>query len=156
MPKLSILFFLLELYSHLGQYSNYSFSLIELELLENINGSENIILKNLLLISSLLSLIIGTVVGLAQTKIKRLLAYSTISHLGFILLALAINTEQSIDSFIFYVFQYTLTNLNTFLIILGLGYIINNSVLFMKDKDITLITQLKGQFSLRRKSFIII
>ena len=50
------------------------------------------VLKNLLLISSLLSLIIGTIVGLAQSKIKRLLSYSTISHVGFILLALAINT----------------------------------------------------------------
>jgi NADH-ubiquinone oxidoreductase chain 2 len=74
------------------------------------------------LISSFLSLIIGSLLGLAQKKIKRLLAYSTISHLGFILLALTINTEQSIDSFIFYIIQYTITNLNIFLIILGLTY----------------------------------
>jgi len=86
------------------------------------------VLKLLLLISSLLSLIIGTVVGLAQTKIKRLLAYSTISHIGFILLALVINTEQSIDSFIFYIIQYSITNLNTFLIIIALGYIIQASI----------------------------
>ncbi len=86
------------------------------------------ILKTLLLLSSLFSLIIGTVVGLAQTKIKRLLAYSTISHIGFILLGLAINTEQSIESFIFYIIQYSITNLNTFLIILALGYLINYSL----------------------------
>ena len=60
------------------------------------------ILENLLLISSLLSLIIGSVVGLVQKRIKRLLAYSTISHVGFILLGLAIQTEQSINSFLFY------------------------------------------------------
>ena len=53
-----------------------------------------------------MSLIIGSVVGLAQTRIKRLLAYSTISHIGFILLALAINTEQSIDSLLFYIIQF--------------------------------------------------
>jgi NADH-ubiquinone oxidoreductase chain 2 len=87
------------------------------------------VLKILLLISSLLSLIIGTVVGLAQTRIKRLLAYSTISHIGFILLALVINTAQSIDSFIFYIIQYSLTNLNTFLIIIALGYIIQQSII---------------------------
>src|SRR6266568_6735672 len=75
----------------------------------------NNILKSLLLISATLSLIIGSLLGLAQIKIKRLLAYSTISHLGFILLALAVNTEQSIDSFIFYIIQYTITNLNVFL-----------------------------------------
>src|SRR6266566_3989407 len=74
----------------------------------------NNILKSLLLISATLSLIIGSLLGLAQIKIKRLLAYSTISHIGFILLALAVNTEQSIDSFIFYIIQYTITNLNVF------------------------------------------
>src|SRR5258705_9643537 len=90
----------------------------------------NNILKTLLLISATLSLIIGSLLGLAQIKIKRLLAYSTISHIGFILLALAVNTEQSIDSFIFYIIQYTITNLNIFLVILGLqrrGAYINNS-----------------------------
>jgi len=85
----------------------------------------NNILKTLLLISATLSLIIGSLLGLAQIRIKRLLAYSTISHIGFILLALAVNTEQSIDSFIFYIIQYTLTNLNIFLVILGLAYINN-------------------------------
>lgn len=117
------------------------------------------VLKILLLISSLLSLIIGTVVGLAQTKIKRLLAYSTISHIGFILLALVINTEQSIESLIFYIIQYSLTNLNTFLIIIALGYIIQQSIINnynnyqgLKNNiretlsDIKFISELKGQF----------
>jgi NADH-ubiquinone oxidoreductase chain 2 len=85
-------------------------------------ASPNLI-KILLLISSFLSLIIGSLLGLAQTKIKRLLAYSTISHIGFLLLALSINSEQSIDSFIFYLIQYTITNLNIFLIILALTYL---------------------------------
>ena len=85
-------------------------------------NSSGYLLKTLLLISATLSLIIGSLLGLAQIRIKRLLAYSTISHIGFILLALAVNTEQSIDSFIFYIIQYTITNLNIFLIILGLTY----------------------------------
>ncbi len=59
-----------------------------------------------LLVSSLLSLIIGTVVGLTQFRIKRLFAYSTISHIGFILLALSINSIESIQAFIFYLMQY--------------------------------------------------
>jgi NADH-ubiquinone oxidoreductase chain 2 len=63
------------------------------------------------------------------------LAYSTISHVGFILLALAVNTEQSIESFIFYIVQYTLTNLNTFLIILALGYLINYNI-FTKSQNL--------------------
>lgn len=53
--------------------------------------------------SSLFSLIVGTVVGLTQYRIKRLFAYSTISHVGYILLALAISSVESTQAFIFYV-----------------------------------------------------
>ena len=102
-------------------------------------------------------MIIGTVVGLAQSRIKRLLAYSTVSHVGFILLALAINSEQSIDSLIFYIIQYSITNLNTCLIILALGYILksfiqNNNLKYSplgkkgSERDIKFISELKGQF----------
>jgi len=172
-PKISILVLLLEIQnglsinsiidlnisSSLGQGDNL-FSLMNMST-ENITNILNVtyntsyVLKLLLLISSLFSLIIGTVVGLAQTRIKRLLAYSTISHIGFILLALAINTEQSIDSFIFYIVQYSLTNLNIFLIIIALGYIIhrtgikaysNSNNLYLFDFDIRYIKDLKGQF----------
>ncbi len=138
MPKISIVIFLLELQTQLGIIGNSlplgcetsETSIFSLELLDSMNMNTASVLKNLLLISSLLSLIIGTVVGLAQSKIKRLLSYSTISHVGFILLALAINTEQSIDSLIFYIIQYSLTNLNTFLIIIAFGYIIHSSAYF--------------------------
>ena len=133
MPKISILIFLLEIQSQIGNslLTIFSFSL-----------------KNLLLISSLLSLLIGTIVGLAQSRIKRLLAYSTISHIGFILLALAINTEQAIDSFLFYIIQYSITNLNTFLILIALGYLLkNNSKSILESvQDIKYITELKGLF----------
>ena len=179
MPKISILIFLLELYTHIGLIGNN----VSLSIFTDLIGSSHSIetsilnkdflsretvipaLKNLLLISSLLSLIIGTVVGLAQSRIKRLLAYSTISHIGFILLSLSINTEQSIDSFLFYIIQYSITNLNTFLIIIALGYVIHNSMnlnsklneienskisQLRKEKgletDIKEISELKGQF----------
>lgn len=182
MPKISIIILLLELHTQLGiigWLTPLSIS-SNLDLLDSVNLIQTklegitliirentiYILKNLLLISSLLSLIIGTIVGLAQNRIKRLLAYSTISHVGFILLALAINTEQSIDSLIFYLIQYTITNLNTFLIIIALGYTIqcsinqldkiNKNSKFYGDfkygrfeeliKDIKFISELKGQF----------
>lgn len=114
------------------------------------------VIKNLLLISSFLSLIIGSLLGLAQTKLKRLLAYSTISHIGFLLLALAINSEQSIDSFIFYIIQYTITNLNIFLIILALTYINYNNFVNLQapiakvnnniNKELSYILEFKGLF----------
>jgi len=147
MPKISILIFILEIFTQITSVNSILLdSMVGSFAANNTIGLNTI--KILLLISSLFSLIIGTVVGLAQTKIKRLLAYSTISHIGFILLALAINSEQSIDSFIFYIIQYTLTNLNTFLILLAIGYIINNKTIFNKgsEKDIKYISELKGLF----------
>jgi len=178
MPKISILILLLELHTqidfigglnsliittngyaeflnsipsityNMNEISN-GLNLSPLSYIGGIAGDNSIyILKNLLLISSLLSLIIGSIVGLAQTRIKRLLAYSTISHIGFILLALAINTEQSIDSLLFYIIQYSITNLNIFLIIIALGYIIKNSKIDFTIKDIKFISELKGQFFL--------
>src|SRR6201992_3019294 len=136
MPKISILILILEIFTQITSVN---------PVLENLGLNT---IKFLLLISSLFSLIIGTVVGLPQIKIKRLLAYSTISHIGFILLALSINSVQSIDSFIFYIIQYTLTNLNTFLILIAIGYILNNNILINKgsEKDINFISELKGFF----------
>lgn len=99
-----------------------------------------------------MSLVIGTVVGLAQTRIKRLLTYSTISHVGFMLLALAVAGQESIDAFLFYLIQYTLTNLNTFLILLAFGYALYNSsqssVQNQAGNDVEVISELAGQFRL--------
>src|ERR1700748_1945207 len=83
---------------------------------------------NNILVSSLLSLVIGSVLGLAQSRIKRLFAYSTISHLGFILLALSVNTLESIQAFMFYLMQYSLSNLGAFIILLSTGYVLMNHV----------------------------
>nr|YP_010555433.1 NADH dehydrogenase subunit 2 [Ramaria cf. rubripermanens]UYR22183.1 NADH dehydrogenase subunit 2 [Ramaria cf. rubripermanens] len=166
MPKLSIILLLLEL--EMGISLNLSQPLIEessgsfISLFDSsfqvniINGgmaenflgeSTSSVLKNIFLLSSLLSLIIGTVVGLAQIRIKRLLAYSTVSHIGFLLLALAVSTEQSTESLIFYLIQYTITNLNAFFILLAFGYIINSlmSSTYI-NSDIKFIFNLKGQF----------
>jgi len=106
--------------------------------------------------SSLFSLIIGSVLGLTQFRIKRLFAYSTISHVGFILLALSINSAESIQSYIFYILQYSLSNLNAFIILVSMGF---SLYLFVyKEKDlqenlidknnspIQLINQIKGYF----------
>lgn len=108
-----------------------------------------------LLVSSLLSLIVGTVVGLTQFRIKRLYAYSTISHLGFILLALSIHSIESIQAFIFYIMQYSVSNLNAFILLISIGFSLycfvneNKDYNNLQDKNnspIQLISQLKGYF----------
>src|SRR3954469_4943702 len=75
-----------------------------------------------LLLSSLLSLVIGTIVGLTQSRIKRLYAFSTISHVGFILLGLSIHSVESTQAFMFYLMQYSISNLNAFMLIIAIGY----------------------------------
>jgi NADH-ubiquinone oxidoreductase chain 2 len=102
--KISIFIFLLELV----HYTNNSFF------------ASQFTWTNSLLVSSLLSLIIGTIVGLTQFKIKKLYAYSTISHIGFILLALSINSIESIQAFIFYLMQYSISNLNAFFLLISI------------------------------------
>lgn len=108
-----------------------------------------------LLLSSLFSLVIGTVLGLIQFRIKRLYAYSTISHLGFMLLAISINSVESIQSFIFYLVQYSISNLNAFIILMAIGYslysykdknINHNNLIDKNNSPIQLISQLKGYF----------
>lgn len=105
--------------------------------------------------------------GLAQYRLKRLLAFSTISHVGFLLLALSVNSEESISSFLFYLMQYSITNLNAFFVVLAFGYLIHNAASSVviggtpmsqdsmpsdftkgvgKHADISFISQLKGQF----------
>jgi NADH-ubiquinone oxidoreductase chain 2 len=108
-----------------------------------------------LLISSLLSLVIGTVLGLTQFRIKRLYAYSTISHLGFMLLAISIDSIESVQSFIFYLIQYSISNLNAFILLIAIGYslyfyndknINHNKLIDKNNSPIQFISQLKGYF----------
>jgi len=101
---------------------------------------------NLLMISALLSLLLGSITGLAQYKIKRLLAYSTISHVGLILLALGNESINGLESTIFYIVQYSITSLNIFLIIILLGYTLSVNKTISVYSPIQFISQLRGQF----------
>ena len=104
--KISIFIFLLELV----HYTNKSMSDVDFSW------------TTTLLFSSLLSLVIGSILGLTQSRIKRLFAFSTISHVGFILLALSISSVESAQAFMFYLMQYSISNLNAFMLILVIGY----------------------------------
>ena len=85
--------------------------------------------QQMLLVLSVLSLVIGNVTAIAQDNIKRMLAYSTIAHMGFILLAIAsgVVTFQThgvvyaYSAALFYILTYVLTTLGSFGIILLLS-----------------------------------
>lgn len=89
----------------------------------NITPLGSITIRNFLIFIAIISLIIGAIGGLYQIKIKRLLAFSAINHIGFLIIALSINNKISLESFVFYLTQYSLTNINIFLILIAFGYI---------------------------------
>ena len=75
----------------------------------------------MLVILAVLSLAVGNVTAIAQTNLKRMLAYSTISHMGFLLLGILTGTPNGYGSAMFYVVVYVLMTLGAFGMILLLS-----------------------------------
>ena len=65
--------------------------------------------QDMLVILAVLSMALGNLVAIAQTNIKRMLAYSTISHVGFIFLGLLAGTDKGYSAAMFYAITYALT-----------------------------------------------
>ena len=77
--------------------------------------------QTMLVVLAILSIVIGNVVAIAQTNLKRMLAYSTISHVGFILLGILAGTENGYSASMFYVVVYALTSMGAFGMIIVLS-----------------------------------
>lgn len=77
--------------------------------------------QQLLIIMSILSMVVGTVIALAQTDFKRLLAYSGIAHIGFLLLGFIAATPEGYSAAMFYVLVYAITSVAAFGMILALS-----------------------------------
>ncbi|MDD2834431.1 MAG: NADH-quinone oxidoreductase subunit NuoN, partial [Methylotenera sp.] len=77
--------------------------------------------QQMLLIMAVLSIVIGNVTAIAQTNLKRMLAYSTISHIGFVLLGLMSASMNGYISAMFYISSYVLMSLAGFGVILLLS-----------------------------------
>ncbi|MDQ3673381.1 MAG: NADH-quinone oxidoreductase subunit N, partial [Gemmatimonadota bacterium] len=67
------------------------------------------------------TMVVGNLVALAQRDIKRLLAYSSIAHAGYILVALVVGTPLGSSAFMFYLFAYTMATLGAFAVIVAMG-----------------------------------
>jgi len=72
----------------------------------------------MLVILAVLSMAAGNIIAIAQTNIKRMLAYSTISHVGFILLGILAGTADGYSSAMFYTLAYAIMSLGGFGIVL--------------------------------------
>jgi NAD(P)H-quinone oxidoreductase subunit 2 len=93
---------------------------------------------------AILSLILGNVVALAQTSMKRMLAYSSIAQAGFVMIGLIIGTEAGYTSMLFYLLVYLFMNLGGFTCVIlfslrtGTDQIAEYAGLYHKDPLLTL------------------
>ena len=67
------------------------------------------------------TMVVGTVVGVSQTNLKRMLAYSSIAHAGYLLVAIIAANDVGKASLLFYLASYAVTNVGAFGIIALLG-----------------------------------
>ena len=74
--------------------------------------------QGMFVILAVLSMIVGNVIAIAQTNLKRLLAYSTISHVGFIMLGLLAGNQEGYSAAMFYTLTYALMSLGGFGVII--------------------------------------
>ncbi len=93
---------------------------------------------------AILSMVLGNVVALAQTSMKRMLAYSSIAQAGFVMLGLIASTEAGYASMVFYLLIYLFMNLGGFTCVIlftlrtGTDQISEYSGLYQKDPLLTL------------------
>ena len=77
--------------------------------------------QQMLILLAVLSLAIGNVTAIAQTNIKRMLAYSTISHMGFLLLGILSGSVNGYGAAMFYIVVYALTTAGAFAMVMVLS-----------------------------------
>jgi NADH-quinone oxidoreductase subunit N len=70
---------------------------------------------------SVTTMIVGNVLALAQRNIKRMLAYSSIAHAGYVLAAVVAGSTLGASAFLFYLFAYTLATMGAFAVVIALG-----------------------------------
>lgn len=118
-PKISILSYIWYIYNNLNiSLINNNISLLNID--------NKIILILSLIIS--LSLILGSILGLTQIKIKSILGYSGLLNIGYLLLSIMINNINSLVAYIIYISQYSLNHISIFiLLIIAILYNYNNN-----------------------------
>ena len=91
-----------------------AFSAIIATLFALFNGPAGNLFTPYLAVISVLSMFYGSIVAIAQDNIKRMLAYSSISHAGYLAIGLAAGNHDAVAGVIFYLAAYTFMNLGAF------------------------------------------
>jgi NADH-quinone oxidoreductase subunit N len=74
--------------------------------------------RALLIVISIITMILGNLAALRQENMKRMLAYSSIAHAGYILMGLVVLTSQGLQSILIYLITYLFMNLGAFLVVI--------------------------------------
>ena len=77
--------------------------------------------QQILAILAALSLLVGNITAIAQTNIKRMLAYSTISHMGFVVMGILAGTETGYAASMFYIITYAIIAMGGFAVVILLS-----------------------------------
>jgi NADH-quinone oxidoreductase subunit N len=70
---------------------------------------------------AVVTMVVGNVVALAQRNIKRMLAYSSIAHAGYLLVAIVVSTPVGASAFLFYLVAYTLATMGAFAVVMAVS-----------------------------------
>jgi len=76
--------------------------------------------SQIIIFLSIASMFLGAIAAIAQNNIKRLLAYSSIGHVGYVLIALAAANDEGIKAVVIYMFIYMIMNIAIFALLLSL------------------------------------
>jgi NADH-quinone oxidoreductase subunit N len=76
--------------------------------------------QQVILLVSMGSMLLGAFAALGQRNIKRLMAYSSIGHVGYALMGLAVATDEGLRGLVLYIMIYTLMNIGTFAVLVGM------------------------------------
>ena len=76
--------------------------------------------QQVIIIISVLSMFLGSVAAIGQNNIKRLMAYSSIGHIGFVLIGVASGTDKGISAVLIYMVLYIIMNIGVFVFILNM------------------------------------
>ena len=88
-------------------------------------GVSNVDWMTIVAILSAATMTVGNILALRQTNVKRMLAYSSIAHAGYMLMALSVATDTALISVMFYLFTYMFMNLGAFFVLIYANNVLN-------------------------------
>jgi NADH-quinone oxidoreductase subunit N len=108
--------------------------------------------QQIIVVASILSMILGSVAAIGQTNIKRLMAYSSIGHMGYTLLGLAAGSTAGVDGVLIYLTIYVITNAGVFACILSMK---RNGVMVETISDLSGLARTQPRLALAFAIFML-